>query len=514
MKLTKKYFPLVMLLLIVLILAMPMSIVSSHSNGAVQLAEQWSESDPASNWDVDPEKIIYIYFFWGDGCPHCATAKPILQEIADENPQVVLKSFEIYYNEENRKIFMDMAAAYGFEPRVVPTIMLADRFWEGFYDQVEIEIRAAIKSCMTGNCTDLGAEVLKAYQIPEPTMTPTVQLIIPTPTMPVVETPVVYEEPEVVVTPALEENKPSTTFSLPLIGKIDLSGQSNLLSTILIAFVDGFNPCSIWVLTMLLSITLHSGSRKKILIVGLVFISVTALIYALFIAGLFTVFTVISFGGWIRVVVALVALFFGLVNIKDYFWYKEGISFTIDDKSKPGLFRRMRRVMNAGDSMWGLIGGTIILAAGVSLVEFSCTAGFPVLWTNLLISQQVSVGTFILLLLVYMLVYQLDEMAIFLVAVFSLKSNKMEEKHGRILKLIGGVLMITLAVIMLVKPSLMNELGQSLIIFGIAFGATLLILLLHRLILPRFGIQIGSEFTVPTKKQETNNPGDKNANKE
>ena len=84
------------------------------------------------------------------------------------------------------------------------------------------------------------------------------------------------------------------------------------LSTVLIAFVDGFNPCSIWVLSMLLAITLHTGSRKKVLVIGLVFLTVTAAIYALFIAGLFTVFKVVSFVGWIQVVVALVALFFAL----------------------------------------------------------------------------------------------------------------------------------------------------------------------------------------------------------
>ena len=50
-------------------------------------------------------------------------------------------------------------------------------------------------------------------------------------------------------------------------------------------------------------------------------------------------FTVISFVGWIRIVVALVALFFAAVNIKDYFWEKEGISFTIADEKKPGIYR-------------------------------------------------------------------------------------------------------------------------------------------------------------------------------
>ena len=42
----------------------------------------------------------------------------------------------------------------------------------------------------------------------------------------------------------------------------------------------------------------------------------------------------------------------------------------------------------------------------------------PVLWTNLLIEQNAS-ATFVMLLLIYMLIYQLDELVLFFVAVFS-----------------------------------------------------------------------------------------------
>jgi cytochrome c biogenesis protein CcdA len=208
---------------------------------------------------------------------------------------------------------------------------------------------------------------------------------------------------------------------------------------------------------------------------------------------LFTIFTFISFVGWIRVLVALVALFFAAVNIKDYFFYKEGISFTIADEKKPGIARGIRRVMDSSQSLWGLVGATIALAAGVSLVEFSCTAGFPVLWSNLLAANQVEPLTFVLLLLLYMLIYQLDELAIFFVAVFTLKASRLEEKHGRILKLVGGVLMLTLAVVMVLNPNLLDDLSTALIVFAAAFGVTGLILLVHRRILPHFGIWIGTE---------------------
>jgi hypothetical protein len=165
----------------------------------------------------------------------------------------------------------------------------------------------------------------------------------------------------------------------------------------------------------------------------------------------------------------------------------------------------MRKVINASDSFPAMVAATVGLSAGVSLVEFSCTAGFPVLWTNLLTSQGV-VGitslTFIGLLVVYLIIYQLDEMVIFGTVVYTLRASRVEEKHGRILKLIGGTLMLTLAAVMLINPALMNDFVSSLLIFGAAFLLAVLILFLHRTVLPAMGIWIGSE-TRPTKGRKT-----------
>jgi thiol-disulfide isomerase/thioredoxin len=454
----------------------------------VVIAKPNSPVNPLDVAQQESDQKLVIYFFWGDGCPHCAEAKPIFESLAKNNPRIDLKMYEIYYVEENQELFAKFGERFGMTPKYIPTFFIGDRYWEGWSDQLQADVLTAVNNCLLSGCEDKAADLVEnAGQL----------TIWDTTTEPVIE-PTVAPEP----TPDGTQSSGGKTVKLPIIGEIDLSHQSLFLSTLLIAFVDGFNPCSIWVLSMLLAITLHTGSRKKVLLIGLIFLTVTALIYALFIAGLFTVLTVVSFVGWIQVVVALVALFFSLVNIKDYFWYKEGVSFTISEDKKPGLFQRMRKVLEAGDSTWGLIGGTIVLAAGVSLVEFSCTAGFPVLWTNLLSSQNVPVLTFILLLLVYMIVYQLDELGIFIAAVVSLKSSKMEEKHGRILKLIGGVLMLTLAIVMLVKPSIMSDIGQSLIIFGIAFGVTGIILLLHRVVLPKLGIHIGTEYTGKKTKKK------------
>lgn len=416
--------------------------------------------------ETPPPTVIYL--FWGDGCPHCEKAEAFLVPLDEASDQIELRMYEVWNDKANQKLFTDMAAANGFEPQGVPTIFIDDQHWVGFSDTIQGELQAKIDACLVEGCEDAGAGF-----VPE--------------AVSVKETPAASSQEE-------SGGGGAQQVELPIIGAIDLSSQSLLVSTLLISFVDGFNPCSIWVLTMLLALTLHTGSRKKVVLIGLIFLTVTAAIYALFIAGLFTMFTVVSFVGWIQVVVALVALFFALVNIKDYFWYKEGLSFTISDDKKPGIFQRMRRLMDASQSFGGLVAGTVVLAAGVSLVEFSCTAGFPVIWTNMLVSQNVTATSFVLLLLAYVAVYQLDEMGIFFVAVYTMRSSKVEEKHGRILKLIGGMLMLSLAGVMLINPSLMNDLSSSLVVFGIAFGITVLVLVLHRLVLPKMGIRIGTEF--------------------
>jgi cytochrome c biogenesis protein CcdA/glutaredoxin len=422
---------------------------------------------------------VDVYMFWGDGCPHCAKAKPYLEGLSQSNPRIVLHFFEVWNDQANRDYFIAFSKAFNFEPTGVPTLFIGDEYWVGFNDQIQADITSAIEKCLDTGCVDAGLRVGTSL-VPkqQPVVTPTESVAPPTST------------------------NPDSSITLPIFGTVNLEHQSLFISTLLIAVVDGVNPCSIWVLTMLLALTLHTGSRKKILIIGIIFISVTALIYALFILGLFSVMSVIPFRGVIQGIVAVIAVIFGIINIKDYFWYKEGFSLSISDQSKPGIYKKMRKVIDAKDSFWGLAGATVVMAAGVSLVEFSCTAGFPVLWTNLLNAQNVPWLTFILLLVVYMLIYQLDELVIFFTAVFTLKASKLEEKEGRILKLIGGILMLTLAVVMLVNPERMNDLSGSLVVFGIAFGATLVVLLLHRVILPRMGIQIGSEVNAERSKKQ------------
>lgn len=371
--------------------------------GLVLLSGLWGSAAPiAAEGLTQDVPTVFIYFFWGDGCPHCAEAKPFLQDLARRYPTVQVELFEVWYDADNQALFRSMAAAHGFEPSYVPTIFIGDRYWQGFADPLRAEMESAAHTCVEAGCPDTGAGIVPGHEVQA---TP---VMLPTATAEAVCGIKVddCDESTAIATP--EPASASQTLQVPLLGTVDLKAHSLWVSTALISLVDGFNPCSLWVLSILIALTLRTGSRKKIFIIGLTFITVTALVYVLFIAGLFTMLTVVSFLGWIQAAVSLLALFFAVINIKDYFWYKEGLSFTIDEGKKPGLYKRMRQVLHAGDSLSALLVATVGLGLGVSLVEFSCTAGFPVLWTNLVAAQNVTPLTFALLLLLYMVIYQME----------------------------------------------------------------------------------------------------------
>jgi glutaredoxin len=397
-----------------------------------------------------PSHEVDVYFFWRDGCRHCEEQKPLMERLGARE-RVRLHSHEVVKDAASRALFLELAEAHGFEPRGVPVTIVGARHWVGFHAGMEAELERAVRACLEAPCPDPRAP------------------------------------------PDLGEHEASPVISVPWFGEVNLREHTLLVSTAIIAFVDGFNPCSLWVLTILLSLILHVRSRARILLVGLTFLTVTALVYGLFIAGLLKVFAFVKWIDGARVAVALFALFFALVNIKDYFWYQRGISFSISDAHKPTIYKRTRGILARSESAWAMFGATIVMALGVSIMELPCTAGFPILWSNMVAAHDVAGGELALLLGLYMLIYLLDELAVFITVVVTLRMSKMQEKHGRVLKLIGGGVMLALAVTLLVRPELMNDLQGSLLVFGAAFAGVALVLFVHRVVLPRAGIFIGSE---------------------
>lgn len=262
--------------------------------------------------------------------------------------------------------------------------------------------------------------------------------------------------------------------------EVEVGSLPLFLSTFIIAFVDGFNPCSLWVLTFLLGMVVMTRSRKRIMIVGFTYLLVTSAMYGLFILGLINFLSYVTYLFWIRVGVASIAIVFALVNIKDFFYYKKGFSFSIPDKFKPKIYRQARHLRKEELSTWQMVSGAALMGFGITLVELPCTAGFPMVWSSIISTHTLDTGTFVLLFLLYMIVYLLDEVVIFLTVLFTLKASKLEEKHGRFLKLVGGIIMLALAFVLVFDPNLLNDIGGTLIVFIASFVVAIIISKVHK----------------------------------
>ncbi len=75
---------------------------------------------------------ICIYFFWGQGCPHCAEEKPFLEEMKMKYPQIEIYDFEVFYNKENENFWKNICEKYGIQPYGVPMTFIGDKVFVSF----------------------------------------------------------------------------------------------------------------------------------------------------------------------------------------------------------------------------------------------------------------------------------------------------------------------------------------------------------------------------------------------
>ena len=376
---------------------------------------------------------VDLYVFWGEGCPHCEDQKPFLADLAARHPGLALHSHEVWRDDTDHVLFRMLARMHGIEAGPVPTVFVGGRAFIGDAPEIRRAIEATVEAALA-----------EAPPLPD------------------------------------LDSRPSETLDLPLLGPVDLSVQPLLVTTLVIAFVDGFNPCSLWVLALLLGLVIHSGSRGRVALVGLTFLATTAVIYGSFIAGLFGVLGLILHLGWVRWLVGGLALGIGAINVKDYFWLKAGPSLTIADRHKPRLYERIRGLMDPSRSAPALILATVVMASGAALVELPCTAGFPVIWNGIMLEHGVTGLGYAALLAVYITVYLLIELVFFGVAVATLRLQRFSEGKVRLLKLLGGSIMIALGLVMLVRPTLMSDIAGTLLVFAAALVAAGTVAAVHQ----------------------------------
>ena len=359
-----------------------------------------SYSNPVKNIE---KKCSSIEIFSRAGCPHCSDAYYYLEQLKKEHPEIEIISRDVFANDENMRRFIEFNARFSIEQPGVPSFLLCDKYLIGFDNERT-----------TGKHLEdlLYLETIQSLKA---------------------ETKSVH---------------------LPILGEINVDNLGLPLFTIAIGLVDGFNPCAMWVLLILLSILINLKDRKHILLIAGTFVFISGAVYFLFMAAWLNLFLIIGFSKALQVIVGLAAILIGCVHIKDYLAFKQGVSLSIPDSVKPTIYNRIRNVIYAKNIITTFI-AIVIMATLVNLIELLCTAGLPAVYTKILTLQQFNTTKYYLYLLLYNIAYMFDDLIMVGLVVFTLNKRKLKQSAGRWLKLLSGSIILVLGILLIFMPELL-----------------------------------------------------------
>ncbi len=392
---------------------------------------------------VGSAKVVLLVYS-AENCPHCQKVEEFVKLMASRHPDLKVEVRDIWNNRtyfEQLLLLSDL-----FDASVVtPSIFLENRAWFGIGPKQQGQIEEAVQECLKSGCTDT-LELAESGRL----------------------------DPQRGTSPSDESDAGTTRIFVPWVGEVDGRTLSLPLFTLIVGLLDSLNPCAFFVLLFLLSLLIHLRSRPRMLLVGGIFIFFSGLFYFLFMAAWLNLF--LSFGQLrgLTLAAGVLAVVMGAVNVKDFFFFKQGVSFSIPDSAKPKLFARMRGLLKAS-SLISMIGATIVLAAAANMYELLCTAGFPMIFTRVLTLHELVTWEYYLFLVLYNLVYIIPLAVILLIFTFTLGASKLSEWQGRVLKLLSGTMMFMLGTVLVLRPMLLNQMLVSIGLLGTSILITWLV---------------------------------------
>lgn len=418
------------------------------------------------------EALFDLDVYSREGCPHCRDAKRFLAGLAQRWPALRVRIHDLSSDPAARQQMYDVARRGGVSPTGLPVIAVAGKVFVGYATDATSGRRLEA--------------VLEQYEATEPTqetrrnaapparatgyrwvLSPQGALFgwveldgraesrpPPRPRRPVPGGHAPLDGPSTPIAPtpvAPPTDEPPAGIELPGLGLLKVEDWGLPLFTLVIGLIDGFNPCAMWVLVFLLSVLVNVHSRAKMLAIAGTFVAVSGLAYFAFMAAWLNMFLLLDLERPLQIVLGLLALFIGAVNVKDFFAFKRGLTLSIPESAKPGIYDRVRRIV-ATKYLSVAVGLAIVLALGVNMVELLCTAGLPALYTQILTSHSLPWWQNYAYLALYNLAYMADDALLLLTFVVTLSHRKLQEREGRWLKLVSGVVVLALGLVMLLRP--------------------------------------------------------------
>lgn len=373
------------------------------------------------------DKKINIYFFHGDGCPHCALEETYLNQLKKSYPNVNIIKYEVWYNKENSKFMDEIKEKLNIDSNGVPLTIIGSTSVVGYNEVAADKIDRIIHYYLDHNYVDYVSKIKNGIDIGN-----------------IKDEFSEYEK----------ESDKALTISVPFIGKVNLKQFPIITASILIGLVDGFNPCAMWVLLFLISMLLGMKDKKRMWVLGVTFLATSAIIYMLIMLSWFNIVVNITTSIIMRNIIAIIAIIGSIINIRQFFKNQDSGCTVTDNKKRRKILEKIKK-FTAEKSLILSVIGVVGLAISVNVIELACSAGLPLVFTQILAINHVSGFHAFLYTLIYILFFLIDDIIVFTIAMFSMKVTSISTKYNKYSHLIGGIIMLIIGILLIFAPELL-----------------------------------------------------------
>ena len=349
-------------------------------------------------YDIKNDDKVNIYLFYSKICPHCQKEEKYFETLKEKyQDKINIYTYEVTENKTNNEIMKSLKKELKENNQGVPFTIIGSKTFLGYDESFNERIENTIDSYLNENTTT------------------------------------------------------DNIYTIPILGKVEAKNASIILITIILGFIDGFNPCAMWILLLLINMCISIKDKKKMLIVCLTFIITSGIIYFLSMLGIGFILDLTTIA-YIRNIIAILAIVLGIYNLYTYIkTRKETGCHVVKKEKRKTIITKINNILNNKNTLL-MFGGTIILATSVSLVEMACSLGFPTIFLELLSINNIHSFLKVTYLLIYILFYLIDDIIVLFLSIKAFETKGISTKYNKYVHLIGGLIMILMGVLLIFKP--------------------------------------------------------------
>ncbi|MBL7142468.1 MAG: thioredoxin family protein [Candidatus Pacebacteria bacterium] len=341
-----------------------------------------------------------LYFFGSPTCPHCLMEKAFLDELEKNCAQVEIVRYDFAENLELAKELYQKYNVSAQKQGFVPVTFIGNRYFIGFNEKIGQSIENYI------------SELTEGKDLPEQCPCTTSETII----------------------------------EIPFFGKIDIGNFSLPALAVVLGTLDGFSVCSLGALVLILGLTLALKSKKKILIFGGIYVLTTIIIYGFLIFLWHQLFVFVApYIKKMEILIGLLSLAGAVYFLKEFFKVRKKGAVCQFGGISDKFSKRVQGIFERKTSILVLAGAVLLFGTVITIVEFPCSAVLPAIFSGILAGANLPLYLSLLYIGIYVLFYMLDELAIFLIAVFTMKIWILSPRFIVALNLFASILLFLLA---------------------------------------------------------------------